>query len=153
MNRPYFPVRENDPAPLRITVSRRVRFEEVDPLGIVWHGRYAGYFEDARVALGERYGIGYLDLYDEGFLAPVRIMHVDYLRPLRFQEEFTIEGILHWSEAVRLNHEFVIRNAAGEVATTGYTVQMLLDRNENVLLVPPPFCAAFRERWQQGGFS
>lgn len=153
MNKAYFPARPGDPAPLRCRVERRVRFEEVDPLGIVWHGRYPGYFEDARVALGERYGLGYLDLYGQGILAPIRKMHLDYHRPLRFGEEFTIEGILHWSEAVRLNHEFVIRNAAGEVTTKGYTVQMLLDREENVLLLPPPFYADFRRRWQQGGLA
>ena len=26
--------------PLRVTVSRTVRFEEVDPLKIMWHGHY-----------------------------------------------------------------------------------------------------------------
>lgn len=150
MIRPYFPHREGDPAPLRTTVERVVRFEEVDPLGIVWHGRYPSYFEDARVALGDRFGIGYMDFYGEGIIAPIRKMHVDYHKPLRFQEPFTVEGILHWTEAVRLNHEFVIRNREGEIATTGYTVQMLLDREENVLLVPPPFYAAFRERWRGG---
>jgi len=150
MMKPYFRYLAGDPSPLRIRVERRVRFEEVDPLGIVWHGRYPSYFEDARVALGERFGIGYMDFYGQGIIAPIRKMHLDYHRPLRFGEEFSIEGILHWSEAVRLNHEFIIRNAAGEVTTSGYTVQMLLDRAENVLLVPPPFYAEFRRRWQQG---
>jgi acyl-CoA thioester hydrolase len=150
MMKPYFRYLAGDPSPLRIRVERRVRFEEVDPLGIVWHGRYPSYFEDARVALGERFGIGYMDFYGQEIIAPIRKMHLDYHRPLRFGEEFTVEGILHWSEAVRLNHEFIIRNAAGEVTTSGYTVQMLLDRAENVLLVPPPFYAEFRRRWQQG---
>jgi acyl-CoA thioester hydrolase len=100
--------------------------------------------------LGERYGLGYLDLYDQGILAPIRKMHLDYVKPLRFREEFSIEGILYWSEAVRLNFEFILRNATGEVTTRGYTVQMLLDREENVLLLPPPFYAEFRRRWQQG---
>jgi acyl-CoA thioester hydrolase len=150
MLKPYFPLRAEDPAPLRRRVDRRVRFEEVDPLGIVWHGRYPSYFEDARVALGDLFGSGYMDLYQQGIAAPIRKMHLDYHRPLRFQEEFTIEGILHWSDAVRLNHEFIIRNGAGEVATTGYTVQMLMDRQDNVLLVPPPSLAVFRQRWREG---
>ncbi|PLX85244.1 MAG: acyl-CoA thioesterase [Desulfuromonas sp.] len=150
MRKPYFPSRPGDPPPLRRTVSRTVRFEEVDPLGIVWHGRYAGYFEDARVALGEMYGIGYLDFYDNGVLAPLRSIHADYHRPLRFREEFTVEGILHWSEAARLNHEFVIRDGEGRVATTGYTVQMLMDRDHELLLVSPPFYRDFQRRWQDG---
>ncbi|MFA5514739.1 MAG: acyl-CoA thioesterase [Desulfuromonadales bacterium] len=153
MLKPYFPPRAGDPTPLRAVVARRVRFEEVDPLGIVWHGRYPGYFEDARVALGDRYGLGYMEMYRQGVVAPLRKLHCDYHRPLHFQDDFTIEGVLHWSDAVRLNHEFIIRNAAGQVTTTGYSVQMLLDHEENVLLVPPPFMAAFRERWQRGELS
>jgi acyl-CoA thioester hydrolase len=150
MSRPYFPLREGAPAPLRVLVERQVRFEEVDPLNIVWHGRYPSYLEDARVALGEKYGIGYLDCYRHGILTPIKQMHLDYLLPLSFPERFSIEGILHWSPAARLNFEFVIRNPAQQVATTGYTVQMMLDTAHGVMLIPPPFLRDFFERWQQG---
>jgi acyl-CoA thioester hydrolase len=150
MQKPYFNSAAGQPAPLRAVVERRVRFEEVDPLGIVWHGRYPGYFEDARVAFGDRFGIGYLDFYREGILAPIKKLHVDYQRPLRFDEVFTIEGVLHWSEAARLNFEFILRNAAGEVTTSGYTVQMLMDTEHTLLLVPPPFYQTFCDRWSRG---
>jgi acyl-CoA thioester hydrolase len=150
MLKPYFPGRPGEPAPLRLTVAREVRFEEVDPLGIVWHGRYPGYFEDARVALGERYGIGYMDFYRQGVLAPIRKMHVDYHRPLRFRDAITIEGILHWSEAARINYEFVIRDPGGALATTGYTVQMLMDAGHNLLMIAPEFYRQFCARWAAG---
>jgi acyl-CoA thioester hydrolase len=133
--------------------SRQVRFEEVDSLGIVWHGRYSSYFEDARVALGDRFGIGYMDFYRNGVAAPIRKLHIDYFLPLRFQEPFTIEAILHWTEASRLNIEFVLRNRDGAVTTTGYTVQMMLDAAGNLLLVPPPFYRDFMERWRRGEFA
>ena len=151
MSRAYFPRQEGAPPPLRITVERRVRFEEVDPLNIVWHGRYPGFFEDARVAFGEKYGLGYLDCYEQGILCPIKQMHIDYFRPLRFQEQFSIEGILHWSAAARLNFEFIIRNRGAEITTTGYTVQMLLDPDMNIMLIPPPFLNTFFDRWKGGG--
>jgi acyl-CoA thioester hydrolase len=141
---------EGAPAPLRLTLSRRVRFEEVDPLGIVWHGRYPSYIEDARVALSDRHGIGYLDFHEQGIVAPIRTMHIDYHRPLVFKETFTVEGILHWAESARLNMEFVIRKESGEMATTGYSVQMMLDADRNLLLVPPPFYRDFMDRWKEG---
>lgn len=153
MSRAYFPSQEGAPAPLRTVIARQVRFEEVDPLAIVWHGRYPSYFEDARVALGEKYGIGYLDCYGHGILTPIKKMHVDYCRPLRFQEKFTIEGIMHWSEAARINCEFIIRNAEGELTTTGYSVQMMIDGNETIQLIPPPFYREFLDRWQGGEFA
>lgn len=153
MNRPYFKQQPGGPAPLRVTVERQVRFEEVDPLNIVWHGRYPGYFEDARVAFGEKFGLGYLDCYQQGILTPIKKMHLDYFRPLSFPERFTIEGILHFTQAARLDFEFVIRNAAGQVTTTGYTVQMMLDRKQEIMLIPPPMIQEFLRRWQEGELS
>jgi hypothetical protein len=40
-----------------------IRFNEADPLGIVWHGHYIRYFEDGREAFGKKFGITYLDFY------------------------------------------------------------------------------------------
>ena len=150
MLKPYFPKREDEPLPLKVCVERTVRFEEVDALGIVWHGRYASYFEDARIALGKKYGIGYMDFYTHGVVAPIKIMHFDYHLPLQFQEKMTIKGILHWSDAARMNFEFTIRNGNGELATTGFTVQLMLDRNENILMIPPPFYEEFCNKWKSG---
>lgn len=153
MRKPYFPRGKNDPPPLGVTVERRVRFEETDPLRIVWHGRYASYFEDARHAAGEKYGIGYLDLYENGVVTPIRIMHTDYHRPLRLGDTFFIEGLLHWTEAARINIEYSIRNADGLLCTTGYTVQIMTDCDDNLFLIPPPFYREFCERWRSGQLS
>ena len=150
MRKPYFRPQEGAPKPLRCTAERVVHFEEVDALGIVWHGRYPSYFEDGRVLLGEKFGIGYMDFYAQEIVSPIKQMHVDYQRPLRFGETFTIEALLHWSDAARLNHEFILRNAAGEITTTGYTVQLMMDQEDNVLMVSPPFYEGFRQRWQAG---
>ena len=153
MRKPYFDRREGDPPPLRMLVQRRVRFEEVDPMGIVWHGRYPGYFEDGRVALGNRYGIGYEDFFRHGVPAPIRRLQIDYLAPLRFQEDFEVEAILHWSESARLDFEFLIRDAAGTLAATGCSVQLMLDPAGGLLLLPPPFVRDLRDRWRAGGLA
>lgn len=150
MKKPYFFRREGDPPPLRTLVKRRVRFEEVDPMGIVWHGRYVGYFEDGRVALGSLYGIGYEDFFRHGVPAPIRKLQIDYLTPLRFGEEFSIEAILHWSDAARLDFEFLVRSANDGLVATGCSVQLLLDPTGELLLFPPPFVREFRERWLAG---
>lgn len=150
MLKPYFINQKDAPQPLRFHVKRRVRFEEVDALGIVWHGRYPSYFEDARTALGEHYGIGYLDLFSNGILAPIKKLHLDYHRPLTFPEEFSIEGILHWSDAARINYEFIIRDNKGSIATTGYSVQVMLDKQNNLYMVSPSFYQDFCRRWKAG---
>jgi acyl-CoA thioester hydrolase len=150
MRKSYFPMVKDAPVPLCLTVKRRVRFEEVDSMGIVWHGCYPSYFEDGRVALGRRYGISYSDFIREQVPVPVRQMQIDYHRPLRFDEEFEITAILHWSDAARINFEYEIHVAQGLLVCTGCTVQLMLDQDFEVLLVPPPFFAAFLTRWKQG---
>ncbi len=150
MVKSYFKTAADAPLPLRVQVKQKVRFEECDSLGIVWHGRYASFFEDARVVLGSQLGIGYMDFMKHGVLTPLKQMYHDYVRPLRFEEEFTIEGILCWSEAARMNTEYILRNMAGEVLTTGYAVQLMLNKDFEVLLTPPPFYLAFCERWKAG---
>ena len=152
MMKPYFPARGGDPPPLRVSIKRKVRFEEVDSLGIVWHGRYPSFIEDVRDALGDKYGISYVDFYSHGVVVPIRKMHIDYFHPLRLRDIAALEGILHWSEAARINFEFVIKNEKGRMTTSGYTVQMMLDMEDNILMVPPSFYKEFLEKWKKGEF-
>ena len=149
MNKPYFQPVPNAPAPLHATIKRLVRFEEVDSIGIVWHGRYPGYFEEGRVALGNRYGVSYSDFIRNKFPVPIRQLGVDYFEPLFFEDEIEIEAILHWSEAARINYEFIIRRDE-KVVCTGYTVQLMLDDSFELLLSPPPFYVDFMEKWKKG---
>lgn len=149
MRKPYFPD-NGGPMPLCLSVERPVRFEEVDPLGIVWHGRYASYFEDARVAHGDRFGIGYLDFFNHGITTPIKQFHVDYSQPLVYGKAYRIEARLHWTEAARLNYAFEITDAAGAVATRGYSVQLMVDARQELMVFPPDFYVAFLERWRSG---
>ena len=153
MKKAYFKTSPNDPAPLKDVVKRQIRFEEVDMLQIVWHGHYAGFFEDARVKMFQRLRIGYMDLYSNGILAPVKTARVDFVRPLKFMEEISIEGILHYSEASRINTEYIIRNEKEEVAATGFIVQMMLDRNYKLFLIHPEYYKKFSDQWKAGLLS
>jgi acyl-CoA thioesterase FadM len=76
-----------------------------------------------------------------------------FIVPLHFNESFVIEGILPWTEAARINMEFRIWNPKGELSTSGYTVQVFLDQDQQLMLLPPPFYQAFREKWRAGELS
>ena len=68
-----------------------VRFNEADPLGIVWHGHYLRYFEDGREAFGKRYGISYLDFYNKGIAVPVVSVQCDFKKALRYGDSVIVE--------------------------------------------------------------
>jgi acyl-CoA thioester hydrolase len=146
----YFTGQPGDPEPLCETTERVVRFEELDPLNIVWHGRYASYLEDGRVAFGQRYGLGYRIFFREKIAAPIVRMHIDYHAPLCFEDSFLIRTSLHWSEAVRLNFSYRLTNKkTGALVATGYTVQLILDGGRNLMLVMPDAIFDFMNAWKE----
>ncbi len=61
--------KKNTPSNLKISHKIRVRFNETDPIGIVWHGNYLKYFEEGREAFGRHYKISYLNLQDLGVIS------------------------------------------------------------------------------------
>src|SRR5450432_4660393 len=79
-----------------------VRFNEADPLGIVWHGHYIRYFEDGREAFGKDHGLGYLDMYRQGFVTPVVSVQCDYKKSLRFGDSVIVETIYIPCEAAKI---------------------------------------------------
>lgn len=150
MKKPYFRPVPDAPAPLTRTCEREIRFEEVDPLGIVWHGRYPSYIDDGRLHLGKKYGLGYMDFKRHRVAAPIKQLHIDYHKPLYFGETVKVVTWLHYNEAARLNFEFELRNSVDEVTTTGYSVQMFIDETQELLIAPPDFYADILLRWKNG---
>ena len=150
----YFTSNENDPAPLVHTLKDRVRFGEVDAMGIVWHGRYPFYFERSSAELCRRIGLTY-DAYNKSnILAPLVQFHIDYFAPLVLDEEFTVRSRMVYSEGARINTEFLARKENGDMAVTGWTVQMFIDADSRAhILVSPPIWKTCQENWRSGKYK
>jgi acyl-CoA thioester hydrolase len=147
----YFSTEPVDPEPLIVSTSRRVRFEEVDMLRIVWHGHYVSYLDDGRVAFGDRFqALSYQKLMEEKVAAPIVQMHLDYQAPLLFDEEMQIETSLFWSDALKLNFTYRISGSDGRLAVHAYTVQLFTDLAGQVMLVTPDWLEDFRQQWRSG---
>ena len=147
----YFDIDPEAPDSLSVQTTRRVRFEDVDMLNIVWHGNYVSYLDDGRVAFGDRYpALSYTKMRQERTVAPVVQFHIDYLSPLHFDEEIIIITSLHWCDALKLNFEYRIEGPGGRVAARAYTVQLLTDTSGKMLLLPPGWVSEFRDNWRDG---
>ena len=150
----YFPPVAGAPSPVEIRVERRVAFSEADPMGILWHGRYAASFEQANEALGRRCGLSYEAFIEHRLGAPVVQFHVDYFSSPALGENVAIKARFVWSEGARLNIEYEILRADGILAATGYTVQMLVSAaTGEPLLVSPPLLEECRRKWRAGEFA
>ena len=60
----------------------KVRFSEIDSMQIVWHGEYVRYFEDGRESFGKHYGLGYMDIYSEGYMVPIVELNCQFKQSL-----------------------------------------------------------------------
>jgi acyl-CoA thioester hydrolase len=150
MKKPYFKLIKDAPEPLSTIVKTITRFEEIDSMGIAWHGRFASYFEDARVAMGEKYKIGYFDLVDNGILAPLKKIHIDFKIPIFFREEISIQCKLHYTNASKIQTEYIIKKENGKIAATGYVIQMLLNHDYELFLTQPEYYKKFCDMWKNG---
>lgn len=149
----YFPVGADDPRPLEVRLTHRVRFSQVDPMAIMWHGRYAELFEQGNEELGRLCGMGYPEFHREKLAAPIVQLHVDYFAPVTLGEQVTIVARMMWSEGARSNIEYEIRKGNGALAACGYTVQMFVDETGMPLLASPPLLENCRRRWLAGEFE
>lgn len=126
-----------------------VRFNEADPLGIVWHGHYLRYFEDGRESFGKKYGIAYLDCYREGFAVPVVSVHCDYKKPTRYGSTVIVVTTFKNTPAAKLNFDYqILDSETNALIATGYTTQVFVDaKSFQLQLTNPDFFEKWKKTW------
>lgn len=130
---------------IKETTTIRVRFNETDPLGIVWHGNYISYFEEGRESFGRKHGLSYLDVQTNGFVTPIIESFTKHKLPLRYGDIATIETSFINTKSAKMIFEYRIFNPKGELACIGKTIQVFVDMNDELALNLPPFF----EEWKR----
>ncbi len=125
-----------------------VRFNEADPLGIVWHGHYIRYFEDGREDFGKRFGIGYLDFYKNGLVIPVVNVDCSFKKSLRYGDTVIVETSYIPCEAAKIQFHYRLYNKeTKELVATGHSIQVFLEKENSTLqLLNPPFFEAWKRK-------
>ncbi len=118
-----------------------VRFNEADPLGVVWHGHYLRYFEDAREAFGKKFGLSYLECYQLGYALPIVKSICEYKRPLRYGQRILAVCKFINSPAAKINFEYdLFEFETRQLVATGSTVQVFVTvSNFEMQLTVPEF--------------
>ena len=129
----------------------QVRFNEADPLGIVWHGHYIRYFEDGREAFGATHGLKYLDVYKQGFITPIVNVQCDFKKSLKYGDTVIVETKYIPTEAAKLKFTYRLFNAvSGVLVATGSSIQVFLGKEDSVLqLSNPPFFEEWKKKHDQ----
>jgi len=133
---------------LTCIIEFKIKFNEVDVLGIVWHGHYIRYFEDGREAFGDKHGLAYMDIYHQGYTAPIVNIHCDYKKSLVYGDSAILETTYIDNPAAKLVFKYKLYRASNkEVIAEGMSVQVFLDRNTKQLqLITPDFFMDWKSR-------
>lgn len=117
-----------------------IRFSEVDMMGVVWHGSYVTYLEDAREAFGSRFGLSYNRYIVENIFAPIVELNFHYRKPLRYGMKPVVRITYRPTDAAKIIFDYEMVNPAdGEVFLKATSVQVFMDRDYNLLWEAPAF--------------
>jgi len=122
---------------IAVTVPIKAQFYDLDPMGIVWHGNYVRYLEQARCVLLDKIGYGYTEMGLSGYSWPVVDMRIKYVASVHFLQEFFVHTWLDEYKN-RLKIKYQIKDADDRVLTRAYTVQVAVDISKNELRLESP---------------
>ncbi len=117
---------------------RRVAIRDVDAWGVVWHGNYLGYCDEARAELLRAFDIAPGTFAERGYIAPVVETQTRHYEPARFDEEIIVHTKITEFKGSSLRFEFEIRRAVDNKKLTLVKTRQVLVTNEGSLIYFAP---------------
>ena len=100
-------------------IKLRVRYSDTDQMG--YDGRYASFYEVARVGLFRNLGFSYKKLEEEGVGMPVIDLETKYILPIKYDEEITIKTSIKEIPSSRIIFFYEIYNEDNVLSNTAKT--------------------------------
>lgn len=119
------------------SVELEVPFRHVDVMGVVWHGHYYAYMEEARTQLLRGCDLDVGDLLGARYLFFVIESHCRYVNPLHYRDRVRATA---WLRDVkhRIHIAYELYNLTRKRrAARGYSMLATTDRERNLLLETP----------------
>ena len=121
-----------------IDIEERVRYSEVDRMGVAHNKAYFEWFELARTEYCRQRDIPYKDIEEQGYYLVVVEAFCKYKKPLRYDEKFIIRVFLEdiTPKKVVFGYELLTRKEKKLIAS-GYTVHIVTNSETRVISLPP----------------
>lgn len=108
-------------------LHRRVLPQHTDHAGVMWHGAYVAWLEEARVEALARAGLAYSVLSGEGLEMPVVHLAIHYLAPLMHGDSVEIRSLIAPRRGLRLPWHSWFISPCGTVAAQALVELVLVD--------------------------
>ncbi|ANA78910.1 acyl-CoA thioesterase [Paenibacillus glucanolyticus] len=94
--------------------SFRVRYQESDQMGVVYHANYLNWFEMGRTEMIRELGFSYRGMEEEGVLLPVVDLDIKYRQPARYDDLVTVFTRMTAFSPLRIHYEYEVRLLSGQ---------------------------------------
>jgi len=119
-------------------IEIRVRYAEVDPMGVLHHSRYWVYFEMGRTELLRAGGITYRHCEEAGVLFVLSKCSARFLAPARYDDVLTLTTRIVRMGLARIDHAYELRRKHdGLLLATAETTLACVNRGGEVIPIPP----------------
>ncbi len=98
----------------------RVRYQETDQMGVVYHANYLNWFEIGRTELIRELELSYKGIESSGLLLPVVEAELKFKQPARYDDLIAIYTRIQSCTGIRLEFACEIRRE-GELLVSGVT--------------------------------
>lgn len=105
----------------------RIYYEDTDAGGVVYHARYAHFFERARTEMLREKGFEQQKLRKENIAFVVRKMTIDYLHPAKLDDLLTVETTITYVQLTSLAFLQRLINQQGKEICTAEIVIVSID--------------------------
>ncbi|MFB9325989.1 acyl-CoA thioesterase [Paenibacillus aurantiacus] len=92
----------------------RVRYQETDQMGVVFHGNYATWFEIGRTELVRHLGISYKEIEAGGLLLPVVDLACKFILPAKYDDTVLVCTAVEQFSPVRISFRSEVRRVPEE---------------------------------------
>ena len=109
-------------------LERRVLPQHTDHAGVMWHGAYVAWLEEARVEALAAVGLAYSDLSAQGLELPVVSLAITYRQALLHGEAVTLRSALLPGRGLRFPWRSQFVRTDGSVAAEALVELVLIER-------------------------
>jgi acyl-CoA thioester hydrolase len=119
------------------SIEATVAFHDIDIIGVMWHGHYLKYLENARWALMDQIGFGYEVMRESGFAWPIVEMHVKYVHAAKLGDQLRVRAsLVEWENRLVVN--YLVLRADDERLARAKSVQVAVDAHSLALQFTTP---------------
>ena len=131
--------------PHKHTFSLRVRYADIDQMGVVYHSRYLEWFEAARTEMLRDMGLTYKSMENKGFLLPVIEAHCNYQLPVKYDDAVNVITELNEVSRLKIRLGYKVFIEGDErVRVKGYTLHCFMGPEGRAVRAPEEIMAYFR---------